>query len=162
MTCRYSSRFSQRLKQLTVEAEQAAREESRQLRLAVAVGDRVDDSGWTLVTTGDDCRLPTAAATSCWYHALTSEYYWGDDPPPNPVRLALTARTRSSATAIRILGLSPGVDGKHSFGEAFSGRQECLKVGISASVIRRQMFRENGQKALRTYVQDTAYLLDLT
>lgn len=117
----FPGRFSQRLKQLTVEAEQAAHEESRQLRLAASIGDNGDGSGWTRVTTGADGRLLAVATTSCWYHAPTSEYYWGDDPPPTSIRSALAARTGSRAPAIRILGLSSGVDGKHYFGEDCRG-----------------------------------------
>lgn len=88
------SRFSQRYKELTRRATEAAEEEARLVRYAAATqnADMITAAGrWTFVTT-DRCLEPT----KCWHRASTSEYYWGDIPPllrPHGLRDANTGES---------------------------------------------------------------------
>lgn len=106
-----SSRFRQRLVELTGEATRAAEEEERFLRHVVAniatisasyniVKSKGGDEGaesaadqtllalgaareWRFVSTDSRFSLPSTGTTKnkCWYRAKTSEYFWGGNPP---------------------------------------------------------------------------------
>ncbi|CAN0188471.1 unnamed protein product, partial [Ectocarpus fasciculatus] len=106
-----SSRFRQRLVELTGEATRAAEEEEQFLRHVVANiatisasyglskskdGDEGAESAadqtllalaaareWRFVSTDSRFSLPSPGTTKskCWYRAKTSEYFWGSNPP---------------------------------------------------------------------------------
>lgn len=104
-------RFRQRLVDLTKEAALAAEEEEKFLRYVAAnaaalVGDTGDNARvvkdgtdsdvrrerfalaaakeWRFVRTDASFVVPSPGADvkkKCWYHSVTSEYFWGDHPP---------------------------------------------------------------------------------